>query len=108
MGIQYLPAFATVTDTSVIKMDAFLGKYKLVSQDNFDAYLKALDINFALRTLALAATPTGTYASEGDVFTITTTGMRDSVIKFQLDVECDADTPDGRKVKVPKMNFHTV
>lgn len=26
-------------------MDAFLGKYKLVSQDNFDAYLKALGMS---------------------------------------------------------------
>ena len=41
-----------------------------------------------------------TYAVDGDVYSITTTGMRDYVIKFQLDTECDAVTPDGRTVKV--------
>merc|ERR1712071_71793 len=66
---------------------AFVGKFKLVSQENFDEYLKAIGVGMAKRALARAATPTVDYSMNGDEMTVTTTGMKDE------------ETADGRKVK---------
>merc|ERR1712071_304850 len=76
---------------------AFMGK--LVSQENFDEYLKAIGVGMAKRALARAATPTVDYSMNGDEMTVTTTGMRDTSITFKIGVEKDEETADGRKVK---------
>jgi len=78
---------------------AFVGKFKLVSQENFDEYLKAIGVGMAKRALARAATPTVDYSMNGDEMTVTTTGMRDTSITFKIGVEKDEETADGRKVK---------
>ena len=44
--------FFQVITTSTIEMDAFLGKFKLASQDNFDAYLKALGMTIESHSIA--------------------------------------------------------
>ena len=54
----------------------------------------------ALRVLAKSATPVVEFVINGDVWMITTTGMRESSVKFTLGVEQDQETLDGRKVRV--------
>lgn len=49
--------------------------------------------------LAKAATPQVTYTVDGDNWTIVTTGLKDTTVKFKLGAEQDDETPDGRKVK---------
>lgn len=36
---------------------SFVGKYERVSADNYDEFLKALDVNFLLRKAATVSTP---------------------------------------------------
>ena len=36
---------------------AFIGKYERTSADNYDEFLKALDVNFLLRKAATVSTP---------------------------------------------------
>merc|ERR1712071_505118 len=64
---------------------AFVGKFKLASQENFDEYMKAIGVGMAKRAMARAATPVVTYSLNGDEITI--------------GVECDEETLDGRKTK---------
>ena len=54
----------------------------------------------ALRVLAKSATPVVEFVINGDEWMITTTGMRESSVKFTLGVEQDQETLDGRKVRV--------
>ena len=54
----------------------------------------------ALRVLAKSATPAVEFVINDDEWMITTTGMRESSVKFTLGVEQDQETLDGRKVRV--------
>ena len=54
----------------------------------------------AQRLVAKAATPVVTYNVSGDEWTVLTTGLKDTTMKFKIGVEQDDETPDGRKVKV--------
>ena len=54
----------------------------------------------ALRVLAKSATPVVEFVINDDEWMITTTGMRESSVKFTLGVEQDQETLDGRKVRV--------
>ncbi len=49
--------------------------------------------------LAKAATPQVEYSVAGDSWTIVTTGLKDTTVKFNVGVEQDDETTDGRKVK---------
>ena len=51
------------------------------------------------RMLAKAATPQVEYKVDGDTWTVVTTGLKDTTVKFKPGVEQEDDTPDGRKVK---------
>ena len=42
----------------------FHGSWRLVSSENFEAYLKELGINVVLRKLAFLVTPTVTFSSQ--------------------------------------------
>jgi len=78
---------------------AFVGKFKLASQENFDEYMKAIGVGMAKRAMARAATPVVTYSLNGDEITIVTTSMKDYTSKYTIGVECDEETLDGRKTK---------
>jgi len=80
-------------------MSGFIGKFKLESQECFEEYLKAIGVGMAQRMLAKAATPTVSYALNGGEWTVVTTGMKDTTMKFKCGIEQEDDTPDGRKVK---------
>lgn len=56
-------------------------------------------VGMAQRMLAKAATPTVSYALNGGEWTVVTTGMKDTTMKFKCGIEQEDDTPDGRKVK---------
>merc|ERR550534_2025338 len=71
---------------------AFVGKFKLASQENFDEYMKAIGVGMAKRALARAATPVVTYELNGNEITITTTSMKDYVSKYTIGVEAEEDS----------------
>uniref|UniRef100_T1J6K4 Cytosolic fatty-acid binding proteins domain-containing protein n=1 Tax=Strigamia maritima TaxID=126957 RepID=T1J6K4_STRMM len=81
-------------------MAEFVGKYKLISSENFDDYMKALNVSMVTRKLANAASPVQDIQLNGDEFYIkTSTTFKTSEIKFKLGVEFDEQTADGRTVK---------
>ncbi|XP_006037093.1 PREDICTED: retinol-binding protein 5 [Crocodylus porosus] len=76
------------------------GYYRFVSQDNMDNYLRALDINVALRKLVCLLKPDKEIIHTGDHMTIRTiTSLRNYVMDFDLGIEFEEDLGpvDGRK-----------
>ncbi|CAG2053875.1 unnamed protein product [Timema podura] len=82
-------------------MEAFLGKkYKLVSSENFDEYMKALGVGLVTRKMGNALSPVIELTEAGGVYTFkTSTTFRSTEITAKLGVEFDEETADGRKVK---------
>merc|ERR1711976_518493 len=82
-----------------IKM-SFVGTYVRTSAENYEDFLKALDVNFLLRKAATVSTPEMTVTEENGVWTIkTSTTLKSMELKFELNKEFDETTPDGREVK---------
>jgi hypothetical protein len=108
-------------------MDAFKGKYKRTSAEQYEEFLKvgkvsmirpsttqALDVNFLLRKAATVSTPEMEVTEADGTWTITTsTTLKTMQLKFkvehlllltchndlmQLNEEFDEVTPDGREV----------
>ncbi|XP_023321512.1 fatty acid-binding protein [Eurytemora carolleeae] len=80
-------------------MDAFKGKYERVSAENYEEFLKELDVNFLLRKAATVSTPVMEVSEEGGVWTIkTSTTLKSMELKFKVGEEFEETTADGREV----------
>ncbi|CAG5131668.1 unnamed protein product, partial [Candidula unifasciata] len=76
------------------------GVWDLEKSDNFDEYMKALEVNFATRLIGNRAKPRQEIRIVDDVWTITTSSLLTKLeIKFKIGEEFDETTVDGRKVK---------
>merc|ERR1712168_730304 len=73
---------------TTVMADAFVGTWNLKESENFDEYMKALGVGFAMRQVA------------GDTVTVKTQStFKNTEINFKLGEEFDETTADGRKVK---------
>merc|ERR1712055_760013 len=82
-----------------IAMDAFKGKWERTSADQYEEFLKALDVSFMLRKAATVSTPVMEVSEEGGVWSIlTSTTLKSMELKFKIGEEFDENTPDGREV----------
>jgi len=80
-------------------MDTFKGKYERTSAENYEEFLKALDVNFLLRKAATVSTPVMDVSEDGGVWTIkTSTTLKSMELKFEVGKEFDETTADGRDV----------
>merc|ERR1711997_427139 len=80
-------------------MDSFKGKWERTSADQYEEFLKALDVNFLLRKAATVSTPVMEVSEEGGVWTIkTSTTLKSMELKFKIGEEFEETTPDGREV----------
>ncbi|XP_026146182.1 retinol-binding protein 2-like [Carassius auratus] len=80
----------------------FTGKWELESNENFENYLKALDIDFAIRKIAARLTPTKTFIQDGDNLVITTqNAIKSYELSFTIGVEKEEFTKgfDNRMLK---------
>jgi len=78
----------------------FAGHYNLVKSENFDDYMKALNVGFALRTLGNTLKPSFEVAVNGDEWTLRTIStFKNTELVFKLNEEKEEETIDGRKVK---------
>ena len=78
----------------------FLGNYTQVSKENYEEFLKALNVGFILRKAALASTPVMTISEAGGKWTmITKTTMKSIELNFCLGEEFEEETTDGRSCK---------
>ena len=76
------------------------GSYTQTSKDNYEEFLKALNVGFILRKAALASTPVMTISEAGGKWTmITKTTVKSIELNFKLGEEFEEDTTDGRKCK---------
>ncbi|XP_043196390.1 sodium/calcium exchanger regulatory protein 1-like [Amphibalanus amphitrite] len=80
--------------------ETMIGKWKMESSENFDEYMKALDVNVMLRKMASTASPTVEISEQGGTFQLTTcTAFKTTTITFRLGEQFNEETADGRKVK---------
>ncbi|XP_048836954.1 retinol-binding protein 2-like [Brienomyrus brachyistius] len=78
------------------------GKWEMVRNDNFEDYMKALDIDFATRKIAQHLTQTKVFVQDGDKFeTKTLSTFRNYELNFTVGVEFEEHTKglDNRVVK---------
>ena len=96
-------------------MDAFKGKYERTSAENYEEFLKALDVSYLLRKAATVSTPVVEVTENSGVWSIkSSTTLKSMELKFkviskglnwywflyiQIGVEFEESTPDGRDVK---------
>lgn len=75
-------------------------KYKLVSNENSDAYLAALGVNIVERKVINLAKPTVELLKQGDEYILkTVAALKTSSIKFKPGEEFDEETAGGRSAK---------
>lgn len=78
------------------------GTWEMESNENFEGYMKALDIDFATRKIAVRLNQTKIISQEGDVFkTKTNSTFRNYDLDFTVGVEFEEHTKglDNRTVK---------
>lgn len=86
-------------------VDAFVGKFKLDTSENFDEFMKALGVNMALRKVGGVTKPTMTISKDGDSITFSSEStFKNYKATFKLGEEYEDTSPDGRKCK----NTHTL
>jgi len=80
-------------------MDVFKGKFTRSSADQYEEFLKALDVGMLLRKAATFSTPVMEITEADGTWSIkTSTTMKTMELKFKLDEEFEETTPDGRDV----------
>ena len=81
--------------------DDVLGKFQLTKSDNFDAFMAALGVGWATRTLGNKTAPVVTVSKDKDsTMTLKQESLvSTSQISFTIGQPFDERTPDGRNVK---------
>ncbi|XP_078255716.1 fatty acid binding protein 7, brain, b [Rhinoraja longicauda] len=81
-------------------VDAFVGTWKLIESENFDAYMKALGVSFATRQVGNVTKPTIVISKEDDTVAVKTLStFKNTEITFKLGEEFDETTADDRVCK---------
>merc|ERR1719423_572637 len=79
-------------------MVQFTGKFTRTSAENYDEFLKVLNVGFLLRKAATSSTPVMEISeSDGKWVMRTSTTMKAIELKFKLGVPFEEETTDGRK-----------
>ncbi|CAI4223398.1 unnamed protein product [Auanema sp. JU1783] len=79
--------------------DEIVGKWNLVSSENFDAYLKEVGIGMMTRAVVTKLKPTVEFAINGDEWSMNTVSTFKTILqKWKLGVSADDKTGDGREV----------
>ncbi|NP_001089252.1 fatty acid binding protein 4, adipocyte L homeolog [Xenopus laevis] len=83
-------------------MESFCASWALIDadSDNFDMYMKAVDVSSFMRKAAGASKPDVIISKDGDVIKIRSEStFKNHEICFKLGEEFDEETADGRKTK---------
>merc|ERR1712180_138675 len=91
------PSHQTIHTNTMVQIT---GQYTQTSRENYEEFLKALDVGFILRKAALASTPVMSIEEkDGNWVMITKTTVKSIELKFRLGEEFEEDTTDGRHCK---------
>lgn len=76
------------------------GVWELEKSENFDEYMKAIGVSYAMRQIGNTAKPRQEISIKDGVWTIiTSTSMGKTSVQFELNKEFTEITPDGRKCR---------
>ncbi|XP_023186213.1 fatty acid-binding protein, adipocyte-like isoform X2 [Xiphophorus maculatus] len=80
-------------------VEQFVGKWTLVSSDNFDEYMKAVGMSFATRQMGNLSKPNLiiTVGDDGVISIKAESTLKTTAVQFKLNEEFDETTADGRK-----------
>ncbi len=80
-------------------MVQFAGKYKQVKEENYENFLKALELNLILRKAAQASNPIMEISEQGPGKwkIVNSTILKSIVVEFEDGKPFDEETTDGRK-----------
>ncbi len=82
---------------------SIVGKYKLKSSENFDAFLKEIGVGLVTRKLANAASPSLEITVDGEYTSLKAVApFKTQTTRFKLGEEFDEERMDGKKVKVSR------
>uniref|UniRef100_A0A3B5MSG5 Cellular retinoic acid-binding protein 1 n=1 Tax=Xiphophorus couchianus TaxID=32473 RepID=A0A3B5MSG5_9TELE len=83
-------------------VEQFVGKWTLVSSDNFDEYMKAVGMSFATRQMGNLSKPNLiiTVGDDGVISIKAESTLKTTAVQFKLNEEFDETTADGRKARV--------
>ena len=66
-------------------MEVFKGKYERTSAENYEEFLKAMDVGYLLRKAATVSTPTLEVTESGGIWSIkTSTTLKSMELKFKV------------------------
>ncbi|XP_005804724.1 fatty acid-binding protein, adipocyte-like isoform X1 [Xiphophorus maculatus] len=82
-------------------VEQFVGKWTLVSSDNFDEYMKAVGMSFATRQMGNLSKPNLiiTVGDDGVISIKAESTLKTTAVQFKLNEEFDETTADGRKAR---------
>merc|ERR1712055_1126597 len=79
-------------------MVQFTGKFTRTSEENYNEFLKALNVSYILRKAATSSTPVMEISeSDGNWGMKTSTSLKAIELKFKMGVPFEENTTDGRK-----------
>jgi hypothetical protein len=79
--------------------DKYAGTWALDMSENFDEYMKAVEVNFMTRKMASVLKPNVIISAAGDTWTLKTEStLKTSETSFKLGQEYEETTADGRNV----------
>lgn len=79
--------------------EKYVGTWALETSENFDEYMKAVDVNFMTRKMASVLKPNVIISVDGDTWTLKTEStFKTSETSFKLGQEYEETTADGRNV----------
>ena len=79
-------------------MDAFVGKWRMETSDNFDDYMKAVGVSLITRKVASSLKPSYVITTEpdGTINLRTESTFKNNDMKFKLGEQFQEQTTDGR------------
>ncbi|XP_061676757.1 fatty acid binding protein 4a [Syngnathoides biaculeatus] len=82
-------------------VEKFVGTWKMISSENFDDYMKAIGVGFAVRQVGNRTKPSliVTVDEQGTVIMKTQSTFKTSEIKFKLNEPFEETTADDRKTR---------
>ncbi|XP_021244128.1 uncharacterized protein LOC110394542 [Numida meleagris] len=95
-----LPGDFATAAAIAMAIDAFLGKWCLVSSEGFEEYMKELGVGMAMRKMGSMAKPDVYIIKEGDTITVKTEStFKTSQFSFKIGEKFEENTLDGRKTQ---------